>query len=142
MPGQWSCVTSHKQGEEMWRGRHCSMFSKTSLHTSTSHAADLPPPVPGPPRSVHRLAIGQGQGWGILPHLTTLIIQDLVLVPGSGQGGTQPWADHLQTMDQISNMIYAGNQSSFKTIFVISYRHLSYNDNIRVVRHSEQQNNR
>ena len=38
VPGQWSCVTSHKQGEEMWRGRHCSMFSKTSLHTS--HASD------------------------------------------------------------------------------------------------------
>ena len=102
---------------------HRSMFSKTSLHTQA-----MP-------------AIGEGLV-GILPHLTTLIIQDLVLVPGSGAGGTQPWADHLQTMDQISNMIYAGNQSSFKTIFVISYRHLSYNDNIRVVRHSEQQNNR
>ena len=69
VPGQWSCVTSHKQGEEMWRGRHCSMFSKTSLHTS--HASDR-----------------SGAGLGILPHLTTLIIQDLVLVPGSGAGWT------------------------------------------------------
>ena len=80
-------TSSVEQSEEMWRGRHCIMFSKTSLHTSTSHAADLPPPVPGPPRSVHRLAIGQRQGWGILPHLTTLIIQDQGLVPGTGAGG-------------------------------------------------------
>ena len=102
---------------------HRSMFSKTFLHTS--HASD---------RS------GAGVGDIATPHHP--------YYSGSGAGtgirgrGTQPWADHLQTMDQISNMIYAGNQSSFKTIFVISYRHLSYNDNIRVVRHSEQQNNR
>ena len=44
------------------------MFSKTSLHTS--HASDR-----------------SGAG-GILPHLTTLIIQDLGLVPGSGAGWT------------------------------------------------------
>ena len=62
---------------------HRSMFSKTSLHTS--HAADLLL-YPGHLWCVHRLAIGQGQG-GILPHLTTLIIQDLGLVPGSGAGG-------------------------------------------------------
>ena len=104
------------------------MFSKTQEFL-VKHLSTLAMP-----------AIGQGQGGGYCH--TTLINQDLVLVPGSGAGGTQPWADHLQTMDQISNMIYAGNQSSFKTIFVISYRHLSYNDNIRVVRHSEQQNNR
>ena len=56
--------------------------------------------------------IGQGLV-GILPHLTTLIIQDLVLVPGSGAGGntTQVWVTGvylstatilpLLTMDQI-----------------------------------------
>ena len=67
---------------------HRSMFSKTSLHTSTSHAADLLL-YPGHLWCVHRLAIGQGQGWGILilPDLTTLIVQDLVLVLGSGAGG-------------------------------------------------------
>ena len=80
------------------------MFSKTSLHTS--HAADLLL-YPGHLWCVHRLAIGQGQGWGILPHLTTLIIQDLVL-RGRGQT-TQVWVTgvylstilNLQTMDQI-----------------------------------------
>ena len=60
-------VTSHKQSEEMWRRRHYS-----------HHIAVFS-------------AMGQGLGW-ILPHLTTLIIQDLVLVPGSGQGVKQPWA--------------------------------------------------
>ena len=97
---------------------HRSMFSKTSLHTS--HAADLLL-YPGHLWCVHRLAIGQGQGWGILPHLTTLIIQDLVLVPGSGAGGhtTLGWVTgvYLSTVfcggynpsppDNGSSMIYA-----------------------------------
>ena len=80
----------------MWRGRHCSHHTAVC---SVKHLSTQAMPV-----------IGQGLV-GILPHLTTLIIQDLGLVPGSWAGGrttlgrvTDVYLStilHLQTMDQV-----------------------------------------
>ena len=69
-PGQWSCVTSHKQGEEMWRGRHCSHHIAVCSvkHLSTQamqQTSSCTLAISGVSTSDRSEA-----GVGILPHLT------------------------------------------------------------------------
>ena len=79
------------------------------------------------------LAIGQGQGWGILPHLTTLIIQDLVLVPGSGAGGntTLGWVTGVYL-----STVFCGGYNASPTMQWIKY-YLRYIRNIYFILSSD-----